>query len=284
MVRIPPLNWLRAFEAAARAAGVSQGARELNVSPSAVSQHIRRLEEALGASLHMREGNRLRLTPAGEELARRLGAAFDQIAAATIEAQAGRDDGAVVRIAAPAAFARLWLAPRAARRNRAGSGPAVTLVGAAEPADIRVVEAAEAPAPDAAALAEDVVVAVCAPALRASLRAGTRVTLLEAPDEAAAWSAFEGRGGLRLADAVRIAAPDAWAALEAARLGLGVALTRLALAREAIEAGALALAGPTRAEAATRFFAQRAGASGRAGCEAALAWIVADYAAAAEAD
>ena len=60
----PPLTQLRAFEAAARLQGFSQAARELNVTPAAVAQQVRALEERLGCELIYREGRGLKLIAA----------------------------------------------------------------------------------------------------------------------------------------------------------------------------------------------------------------------------
>lgn len=63
--RIPSLNWLRVFEAAARHESFARAAAELNMSPAAVSQQVRALEERLGANLFVREAHSVRLTDTG---------------------------------------------------------------------------------------------------------------------------------------------------------------------------------------------------------------------------
>jgi DNA-binding transcriptional LysR family regulator len=68
---LPPLNALRAFEAAARHQSVSRAADELHVTHGAVSRQLRLLEEALGRTLFTRQGRQLALTEAGEQLRRR---------------------------------------------------------------------------------------------------------------------------------------------------------------------------------------------------------------------
>ena len=57
--RIPPLNALKAFEAAARRLNITRAAEELSVTPGAISQQIRILEEHAGAPLFHREGRKL---------------------------------------------------------------------------------------------------------------------------------------------------------------------------------------------------------------------------------
>ena len=63
--RLPFLNGVRAFEAAARAGGFAGAAAELHVTPAAVSRMVRLLELRLGVALFERQANRLALTPAG---------------------------------------------------------------------------------------------------------------------------------------------------------------------------------------------------------------------------
>ena len=63
-----PVNWLRAFEVAARHLSFSAAAIELNVTPAAVSQQVRLLEHRLGEPLFRRHARGLRLTRAGETL------------------------------------------------------------------------------------------------------------------------------------------------------------------------------------------------------------------------
>ena len=63
--RLPPLNPLRAFEAAARHGSVSAAARELNVTHGAVSHQIRALEDNLGIGLFERSGQRVKLSAQG---------------------------------------------------------------------------------------------------------------------------------------------------------------------------------------------------------------------------
>ena len=65
MAGLPPLTWLRAVEAAARHLSFTQAAAELNLTQSAVSQHVRSLESALGFALFVRRTRALQLTEGG---------------------------------------------------------------------------------------------------------------------------------------------------------------------------------------------------------------------------
>lgn len=72
--RLPSLNGLRAFEAAARHLSFTHAAQELNVTQTAISHQIRRLEEELGIRLFIRQSRSLALTPAGRRISARASA------------------------------------------------------------------------------------------------------------------------------------------------------------------------------------------------------------------
>ncbi|MDH4984454.1 transcriptional regulator GcvA [Aminobacter anthyllidis] len=107
----PPLNWLRAFEAAARLGSFAGAASELNVTPSAISQHIRALELRLGKELFDRHANGVRLTDRGRIYAEDLGRAFALIDEATAKL-AGRGTREMLVVHVPTSFASQWIAPR----------------------------------------------------------------------------------------------------------------------------------------------------------------------------
>lgn len=83
MSRLPPLDWLRSFEAAARCNGFAAAAREINLSPGAVSYQVRSLEQELGFKLFERLPRGLRLTDMGRAYLPSLRKAFDDIAVST---------------------------------------------------------------------------------------------------------------------------------------------------------------------------------------------------------
>ena len=80
---LPPLNALRAFEAAARLGSFKAAATELHVSQGAISQHVRQLEDWFGQPLFERHNRRVALTPAATAYLAEIGPAFDRIASAT---------------------------------------------------------------------------------------------------------------------------------------------------------------------------------------------------------
>jgi LysR family transcriptional regulator, glycine cleavage system transcriptional activator len=108
---LPPLNAVRAFEAAARNLSFSEAAGELNVTPAAVSQQVKLLEEHLGAKLFRRLNREVELTEAGRCLLPGVGDGLDQIAKAWARTRQQEVQGALTVSATPG-FAAHWLIPR----------------------------------------------------------------------------------------------------------------------------------------------------------------------------
>jgi DNA-binding transcriptional LysR family regulator len=108
--RLPPLNALRAFEAAARHESFAGAATELRVDHAAISRHVRALEERLGVTLFRRASRGVELTAAGRQYLGAVSAAFDGIAEAT-DALA-RPKHVQIRVSAEPAFAAKWLIHR----------------------------------------------------------------------------------------------------------------------------------------------------------------------------
>jgi LysR family glycine cleavage system transcriptional activator len=115
-MRLPPLNALRAFEAAARHCSFLKAARELHVTPAAISQQVKAVEEHLDTLLFRRLPRRVELTEIGEVLLARLTPAFGQIFDAVAETQARKaaSHGSLL-ISAPPAFGSNWLLARLPR-------------------------------------------------------------------------------------------------------------------------------------------------------------------------
>lgn len=108
----PPLSCLLAFESAARRESFTQAATELNLTPSAISHQIAKLEELLQIKLFDRNGRTLTLTPAGSEYLSRLSGALDAISAATDNARKGATN--TLHVHSSPSFATLRLVPRLA--------------------------------------------------------------------------------------------------------------------------------------------------------------------------
>jgi len=110
----PPLNGLRAFEAAARHLSFTRAADELNVTPAAVGQQVRNLEDILGVPLFRRLTRALMLTEEGQLLLPHLIDGFDKIEAGVKRLKAESGSGELTVSAAPS-FAAKWLVRRLPR-------------------------------------------------------------------------------------------------------------------------------------------------------------------------
>src|SRR3978361_653038 len=109
--RLPSLNGLRAFEAAARHLSFTQAASELNVTQTAISHQIKRLEQELGIALFIRQNRALTLTPQAKDYLPGIRAAFTALRLAP--ARLLRKDGDhVLTVSTLASLAAKWLLPR----------------------------------------------------------------------------------------------------------------------------------------------------------------------------
>src|ERR1700742_4336410 len=109
--RLPSLNGLRAFEAAARHLSFTQAASELNVTQTAISHQIRRLEEELGIRLFIRKNRALALTPQARDYLPGVRAAFNDLRLAT-DRLLRRDNDHVLTVSTLASLAAKWLLAR----------------------------------------------------------------------------------------------------------------------------------------------------------------------------
>ncbi len=105
-LRMPPLYALRAFEVAARFGSFTQAAESLCITQSAVSRHVKTLEESLGCQLFERRGSRLALTDTGRLLAQELKVGFRAIENACIAINRQQD---ALRLKAPSTLTMRWL-------------------------------------------------------------------------------------------------------------------------------------------------------------------------------
>src|SRR5689334_19219097 len=108
--RLPPLNALKAFEAAARLLSFKRAAQELNVTPAAISHQIKALEDHLGVALFQRAKRGLQLTPATRDALPRFTEAFGVLADAVGRLRPRPDSGQLTISVAPS-FATRWLVP-----------------------------------------------------------------------------------------------------------------------------------------------------------------------------
>ncbi|OCC02088.1 transcriptional regulator [Labrys sp. WJW] len=116
--KLPPLNALPSFEAAARHLSFSRAAEELNVTHGAVSRAVKHLEEQLDVLLFERDTRSVRLTTVGEPYARAVREALALVTAATAAATS-RHSASTLNVSTSDGFAGRWLVPRLYRFHRA---------------------------------------------------------------------------------------------------------------------------------------------------------------------
>ncbi|MCP5085818.1 MAG: LysR family transcriptional regulator [Rhodobacteraceae bacterium] len=134
---LPSINLLSAFEAAATTLNFSQAARELDLTQSAVSRQIKALEEQLGVPLFIRDGQRVRLTTAGEGYLHAIREALKKIAGASIAARSN-SKGGTLELAVLPTFGARWLAPRLARFFSSNPGVTVNFTTKLKPFDFGI--------------------------------------------------------------------------------------------------------------------------------------------------
>jgi LysR family glycine cleavage system transcriptional activator len=251
--RLPPLNSLRSFEAAARHASFLRAARELHVTPSAISHQIRALEKFLGVALFRRDGRQVLLTREGENYLQAVREGLTLIAAATGRIDSSRPGGVLTLSVAPA-FATPWLAPRLAGFQLQHPELEVRLSSSIEPVDFRKSDVDAAvrygagrwPGLRSHRLFAEELLPVASPRLRlgrkrlrkpADLRAATLLHVMYRPGE---WRMWLSAAGVTHDDAER--GPKFHTtplALEAAIAGHGVAIADRRLVADHLRSGRL---------------------------------------------
>lgn len=260
----PPLNALRAFEAAARNLSLTKAAVELNVTAGALSHQIRGLEDLLGFKLFERRVRALALTPAGERLhpGLQIGFRYIQDAVALLN---GRQDENVLVVSTPPGFTSKWLAPRLYRFSSAYPSIDTRISSTMSLANFTTdgVDAAIRNLPNGASpwpglamdkLMDVSLIPVCSPHLAAdygpfeAAALPTGVPLIHdesfaGPGGTPSWSEWFREAGLGKADVSRgLRFNSADHALEAAIEGAGILLAPDALAYDELRTGRLVMA------------------------------------------
>jgi DNA-binding transcriptional LysR family regulator len=171
----PPLNALRAFEAAARLGGFKKAADELCVTPGAVAQHVKALEAWVGVPLFARRTHGVKLTPLGAGVLDDFISAFDGLGVA-VQRLRSKASPEHVRIAALPSVAQLWLSPRLPGIREAAPEISVSITAMENPPNLRrdpfdlsIFFANEKPQETKAIVASDTIFPVCAPSVAARL-------------------------------------------------------------------------------------------------------------------
>ena len=252
--RLPPLNAVKAFEAAARHASFTRAADELHVTHGAVSRQVQTLEDWLGVPLFERHNRRVVLTEAGAAYAAEIGAALDRIALATAR-QAERGRPRLLHVNALATFTLRWLIPRLSGFQRAN--PAielrlttsnVPLARLTEPFDVAIRGGPETrPGHVAEPFLSERRIPVCSPALlrRLPLDEPAQLrqhTLLHAATLPRVWPDWLRAAGVPdLTPQASVTLEHFYLTLQAALDGLGIAMGPERLIAEDVAAGRLVL-------------------------------------------
>lgn len=174
--QLPPLNAVRAFEAAARHLSFARAAEELHVTPAAISQQVKLLEDHLGVQLFLR-GKKLALSEASNAVLPQLTEALDQIERAMLKARPHAPGNTLV-ISAPPAFAARWLVPRLEDFQTRHPGIELRLQATKRPVNFQVEDvdaairfgAGNYPGLITERLMPEEIIPVAAPSLAASIR------------------------------------------------------------------------------------------------------------------
>jgi LysR family transcriptional regulator, glycine cleavage system transcriptional activator len=246
--RLPSIEGLRAFEAAARLGSFERAADELAVTASAIGKRVATVEELLGTPLLLRSAKALALTPAGREYLERVRPALDLLLALP-QHQRAQQRSERLRVIAPPTFARQILVPHLEDFARTHAGVELEIVLSIPYLDLQAIDAdvevRHGVAADAnTVLMHDVVLPLAAPSLLArgaALRTPADLrahVLLRTPIEP--WAPWFSAAGLDWPEPTRGAKlVDLGLTLEAAVQGQGIALARPSLARRWIEGGNL---------------------------------------------
>jgi LysR family glycine cleavage system transcriptional activator len=250
MRKLPPLNAVRAFEAAARHVSFTKAAKELFVTHGAVSKQVATLETWLGTTLFNRAKSQLSLTDAGRTFLAAVTPALDRIAVTSMQLLEQTEPTAL-RISAPPTFTMRWLIPRISAFQRRRGGVEVKLTTSTATVNFEdrlydvAIRGAHQPIPGmfSVPFMTETIVPVCHPDLLELGRLNepsdlTEHTLISYDTEPMAWSEWlpmAGQSDLRVSHTLQF--DQMYFALQAAAEGLGVVLVPLFLVADDIIAG-----------------------------------------------
>lgn len=239
MLKDVSLTTVKAFEAAARHGSFRSAAQELNLSPSAVSHAIMKLEQSLGTPLFQRDGRSVRLSPGGELLMRYVGTAFDELRRG-MEVVSNRRV-TLVRLHSAPSFAANWLTPRLS--NFLSKHPDIEVRLAAntdyarfsnDDFDIDIVYGPpRIEGLHVVPLGEEIVTPLCTPEIAKTIKTPNDLlgqVLIQSEVKRVQWPAWFEANGMRIPTPHGMRFDRSFLAISAAVGGLGVALesTRLA--------------------------------------------------------
>ncbi len=243
-----PLASLKAFEAAGRTGSFRAAATELNLSPSAVSHAIRKLEASLGVALFQRGTRSVRLTVEGEALMRSAGHAFDELRRGLEMVSLQRTQ--LLRLHSAPSFATQWLSPRLAQFIGSHPGIEVRLSAGVDyarftnddfDADI-VYGHPRGEGIVVIPLGLETITPLCAPALAVQIRQPADIlgkVLIRSESKQVGWDVWCERNGLSAPANYGMRFDRSFLAISAAADGLGIALESTRLAERELASGRL---------------------------------------------
>lgn len=248
MLKDVSLTTVKAFEAAARHGSFRAAAQELNLSPSAVSHAIMKLEQSLGTPLFERDGRSVRLTPGGELLMRYVGTAFDELRRG-MEVVSNRRV-TLLRLHSAPSFAAQWLTPRLSDFLAKHPDIEVRLAASTDYArfsnddfDIDITYGPpRVEGLHVIPLGEEVVTPLCSPRMASAITSPNDLlgqVLIQSEVKRVQWPAWFEANGMRVPTPHGMRFDRSFLAISAAVSGLGIALESIRLAERELEQGSL---------------------------------------------
>ena len=242
--RLPPLQSLLAFEAAARLGGITRAAEELSLTQSAITHQIQNLEEWVGQPLFNRVGRGVKLSAAGELFSKTVDATLSTLLEGRKRIEPYRNQDSVL-LACPADFASGWVLPRLSGLRALHPALEVWLITRDELRDIDRIDVDLIVSNQdlsnetmvSVPWLQDEAVAVCAPDMAQRLDAlplgqAVQAEPLIMDESATEWAPW--LGALALPTRRSVTLEDVPLRLRAAEMGLGIAMVPLLLADEAL--------------------------------------------------
>jgi LysR family glycine cleavage system transcriptional activator len=256
MDRLPPLNAVRAFEAAARHLSMTEAANELSVTPGAISRQIRALEDFLGVRLLERGHRQISLTRRGEDYFRASAKAIDVMREAT-QRLTRRSKRKQLKVRAYTTFAMRWLIPRLSGFHAAHPDVEVLLTASLDPVDFKKEDLDGAirlgdgnwPGATSQRLVANILAPVCSPALMkrgpplrkpADIAHHTLLHSIARPDDWGYWLEAAGAGS-RVDARAGMTYQSSAMAYAAAVEGQGLAMAQLFLVEDDLKNGKLVM-------------------------------------------
>jgi LysR family glycine cleavage system transcriptional activator len=250
--RLPPLNAIKAFEAAGRLGSFSRAAEELHVTHGAISRQIRTLEDWLGAPLFRRTSRNAVPTQAGVELLAEASPALDRLAEGSRRVRVSSLAQGVLNVATQPTFSMRWLIPRLSDFQRNQPGIELRIVTASTSAERFQMEAdvvISGPSPQPGWVGTrfmgEAMVPLLSPELMAKCPLGRpedleRHTLLHSATRRRAWTRWLDVAGFPdLRPSGEQVFEHFYFAIQAALAGVGVVMGPLALVTEEVRSGRL---------------------------------------------